>query len=90
LPEGPVRRPLTQYATAEAIMGVFAPRDGNENDKSRFEQKPPSYEELRKASPAFRTPVRPTAGYALSDGSRLILDPGLLALNETQAIEAGE
>jgi hypothetical protein len=90
LPDGPIRRPLTQYGTAEAIMGVYEPRGGNQMDKSRFEQKPPSFEEMRKAIPSFRTPIRPAAGYALSEGTRLILDPALKAATENLAIEAGE
>jgi hypothetical protein len=90
LPVGPVQRPLTQYGTAEAIMGVYEPRGGNQMDKARFEMKPPSFEEVRKAIPSFRTPIRPTAGYALSEGTRLILDPALQAANENLAIEAGE
>ncbi|HYJ13702.1 MAG TPA: hypothetical protein VEW66_08925, partial [Thermomicrobiales bacterium] len=48
-------------------------------DPARFEQATASYEELRKSDPALRTPVRPTAGYALADGTRAS-HPDLAAL----------
>jgi len=80
LPTGEVRRPIAEYGSAQRIMGVYEAVDGNENDPARFEQATVSYEELRKADPSLRTPVRPTAGYALSDGTR-IANPGLAALN---------
>lgn len=76
-PAGEIRRPLTQYGTAEEIMEVYAPGDLEVTDPLRFEQSPPSYEEQRKAfAGALRTPVRPTAGFALSAGTRM---PGLRA-----------
>lgn len=62
--------PTTELGTSQRIMRVYAPEDGNENDPARFEQAPVTYEELRKATPALRTPLRPTPGYALSDGAR--------------------
>lgn len=80
LPTGEVRRPITEYGTAQRIMGVYEARDGNDADPARFEQTTVTYEELRKANPALRTPVRPTAGYALSDGTR-IANRNLAALN---------
>lgn len=80
LPTGEVRRPQSEYGTAQRIMGVYEARDGNDADPARFEQTTVSYEELRKANPALRTPVRPTAGYALADGTR-IANPNLAALN---------
>lgn len=70
VPETPVRRPLTEYGTAQRIMGVYLPKDGNEDDPARFEQAPISYEEQRKAYPALRQPLRPQPGYALADGIR--------------------
>lgn len=60
-----VRRPLTQFGTAQEIMGVYAPKPGQENDPARFEQASASYEELRKADPALLTPIRPLPGYDL-------------------------
>ncbi len=79
MPTEPVRRPLTEYGTSQRVMGVFAAKDGNDRDPARFEQATASYEELRKANPALRTPARPTPGYALADGSR-IASAGLAAL----------
>lgn len=80
LPTGEVRRPEAEYGTAQRIMGVYEARDGTEDDPARFEQTTVSYEELRKADPSLRTPVRPTAGYALSEGTRLA-NPELAALS---------
>jgi hypothetical protein len=80
LPTGEVRRPGTEYWTAQRIMGVYEAREGNETDPARFEQTTATYEEIRKADPGLRTPVRPTAGYALSDGKR-IANPGLAELS---------
>ena len=79
MPVGEVRRPLVEYGTAQRIMGVYAKWDGDPTDPARFEQATASYEELRKTDPSLRTPVRPTAGYALSDGTRAS-HPDLAAL----------
>jgi hypothetical protein len=70
MPVGEVRRPLVEYGTSQRIMSVYAKWDGDPTDPARFEQATASYEELRKTDPKLRTPVRPTAGYALSDGTR--------------------
>jgi len=68
--QGESRRPLTQYGTAEEIMGVYDKKDVS--DPTRFEQTPPSPEEQRKAfGPMLRTPQRPTPGYALAGGTRM-------------------
>lgn len=80
-PAGPVVRPLTEYGSAQRIMGVYTATDGNEDDPARFEQATASYEEMRKANPSLRTPARPSPGYALSDGTRLA-NPHLTALSE--------
>jgi hypothetical protein len=80
-PTGATRRPLTEYTSAQGIMGVYAPTPGKEDDPARFEQATVSYEELRKANPALRTPARPSAGYALADGAR-IANPDLASLSE--------
>lgn len=76
-----VRRPLTEYGTAQAIMNVFAPPADNPMDPARFEQATATYEELRKAYPAQLPPERPAPGYALAEGDRMA--------SELQAIEAG-
>lgn len=92
VPTTPSRRPLTEYGTAQRIMGVFEARDGNEDDPTRFEQAPISYEEQRKAYPALRTPLRPQAGYALSDGTRQRTDqiPALDAPGVVDEVPPGE
>lgn len=64
-------RPITEYGTAQHIMGIFAVRGDNEDDPQRFELGPQSYEELRKAFPALRQPLSATANYALTDGERI-------------------
>jgi hypothetical protein len=79
MPEGDVRRPLVEYSSAQRVLRVFAKWDGDPTDPARFEQATASYEELRKVDPSLRTPVRPTAGYALSDGTRAS-HPDLAAL----------
>jgi len=66
-PVGRVRRPLTQYETAEEIMHVF-PAPNEEPDKSEFEQATASVEELRKAYPWQLPPDGPTAVFALDQG----------------------
>lgn len=78
---GETRRPRTEYGSAQRIMGVYVPVPGKEDDPARFEQTTVSYEELRKANPSLRTPVRPSAGYALADGTR-IANPELASLSE--------
>jgi hypothetical protein len=79
MPEGDVRRPLVEYASAQRVMGVYAKWDGDPTDPARFEQATASYEELRKSEPALRTPSRPTPGYALAEGTRAS-HPDLVAL----------
>lgn len=81
VPTGPVQRPSVESGTAQGIMHVFAARDGNDNDPARFEQATATYEEIRKANPALRTPMRPSPGYALAEGTRLS-NPDLTALSE--------
>ena len=78
-PTGEVVRPRTEYGSAQRIMGVYEATDGNADDPARFEQATISYEELRKADPRLRTPIRPTAGYALTEGTRMA-NPSLQAL----------
>lgn len=80
-PAGAVRRPIAEYGSAQQIMGVYRVTDGNDDDPARFEQATATYEEMRKANPSLRTPVRPSPGYALSDGTRLA-NPELTALSE--------
>ncbi len=64
-----VERPLSEYGTAQRIMGVYTPEEGHADDPARFEQATASYEELRKAYPAELPPQRPAPGYALATGN---------------------
>lgn len=64
-PATSVRRPLTEYQTAQRIMGVFGAEPGNEREPARFEQATAAFEEMRKADPAQWPPVRPMPGYSL-------------------------
>ncbi len=66
-----VRRPLTQYGTAQEIMGVYAPKPGEAMEPARFEQATASWEEVRKAYPAQLPAQRPGPGYALSQGEAI-------------------
>jgi hypothetical protein len=75
VPNEPARRPLTQYGTSQEIMAVYDKEEMDPTDPRRFVQAPPSYEEQRTAfAGRLRTPMRPTAGYALSDGQRMAND----------------
>lgn len=78
---GEVRRPIAEYGSAQRIMGIYTATEGKDDDPARFEQTTAAYEELRKANPALRGPVRPSPGYALSEGMR-IANPELTALSE--------
>ncbi len=80
LPTDGTHRPISEYGTAQRIMGVYEATDADRNDPARFEQATATYEEVRKADPSLRTPIRPTAGYALADGKR-IANPELAALS---------
>jgi hypothetical protein len=62
-PDAP--RPLTEYQTAQRIMGVFRAEPGNEREPARFEQATAAFEELRKADPAQWPVGRPQPGYVL-------------------------
>lgn len=86
---GEVRRPLTQYATAQEIMGVYAPAPGEAMDPSRFEQATASYEEMRKAYPAQATPTRPRPGFALTAGDRVASEAQEIGGPTPAALDAG-
>lgn len=64
-PSSNPRRPLTEYQTAQRIMGVFQAEPGKEREPARFEQATASFEELRKADPAQWPVGRPQPGYVL-------------------------
>jgi len=62
------RRPLTEYGSAQRLLGLFTPAPGTELEASDWEQGPSSTEELRKADPALLTPIRPLGGVGLGIG----------------------
>jgi hypothetical protein len=62
------RRPLTEYGSAQRLLGLFTPEPGTELQASDWEQGPSSTEELRKADPALLTPMRPLGGVGLGIG----------------------
>jgi hypothetical protein len=62
------RRPLTEYGSAQRLLGLFTPAPGTELEASDWEQGPSSTEELRKADPALLTPSRPLGGVGLGIG----------------------
>lgn len=67
-PLASVRRPLTEYGTAQSILGMYTFAAGAEIKPEDWEQGPSSGEEQRKAHPALLTPERPLAGYGLGLG----------------------
>jgi hypothetical protein len=62
------RRPLTEYGSAQRLLGLFTPKPGTELLAADWEQGPSSTEELRKADPALLTPMRPLGGVGLGLG----------------------
>jgi hypothetical protein len=62
------RRPLTEYGSAQRLLGLFTPEPGTELQASDWEQGPSATEELRKADPALLTPIRPLGGVGLGIG----------------------
>jgi hypothetical protein len=62
------RRPLTEYGSAQRLLGLFTPEPGTELQASDWEQGPSAMEELRKADPALLTPLRPLGGVSLGIG----------------------
>jgi hypothetical protein len=67
-PLASVRRPLTEYGTAQRILGMYSFPPGAEVKPEDWEQGPSSQEEQRKANPALLTPPRPLSGYGLGLG----------------------
>ena len=62
------RRPLTEYGSAQRLLGLFTPAPGTELEASDWEQGPSAMEELRKADSALLTPIRPLSGIGLGIG----------------------
>jgi hypothetical protein len=84
---GPVRRPLTQYGTAQEIMHVF-PAPNEEPQPAEFEQATASVEELRKAYPWQLPPVQPSPVFALDQG--VSLEPPALPVAPLPELVAGQ
>lgn len=87
-PLASVRRPLTEYGTAQSVLGMYAFAAGAEVKPEDWEQGPSAFEEQRKADPAYLTPPRPLAGYGLGLGrSAPVLAVEVLeAIEETPAV----
>jgi hypothetical protein len=62
------RRPLSEYGSAQRLLGLFTPEPGTELQAANWEQGPSATEELRKADPALLTPIRPLGGVGLGIG----------------------
>jgi hypothetical protein len=62
------RRPLSEYGSAQRLLGLFTPAPGTELQASDWEQGPSATEELRKADLALLTPIRPLTGVGLGIG----------------------
>jgi hypothetical protein len=80
----PIRRPLTEYGTAQRIMHMYRAAPGEEMNPKRFESLPVSDEEARKFDPDLGRPVRPLPGYMLGRGA------GAASLEAFEASEAAE
>ncbi len=81
------RRPLTEYATTQRLLGMFTPAPGEEMEASDWEQGLSAFEEQRKADPALLTPDRPLSGYGLGIGrsTPAIAGEALEAIGDTSA-----
>ena len=62
------RRPLTEYGTAQRLLGLYTPAPGQQLTAADWEQGPSSFQELRKLNPGNLTPRRPLSGYGLGIG----------------------
>lgn len=87
-PLASVRRPLTEYGTAQSVLGMYAFAPGADVKPEDWEQGPASFEEQLKADPALLTPVRPLAGYGLGLGrsAPVLAVETLEAIGDAQAI----
>jgi hypothetical protein len=79
------RRPLTEYGSAQRLLGLFTAEPGTELQASDWEQGPSAMEELRKADPALLTPIRPLGGVGLGIGraTSAIATEALEAIGDT-------
>jgi hypothetical protein len=81
-------RPLTEYGSAQRILGMFTFPAGAEVKPEDFEQGPSAQEEQRRANPALLTPARPLSGYGLGLGRSAPELPSetLEAIGDAQAV----
>ena len=88
-PLSAVRRPLTEYGTAQRVLGMYTPPPGVEMKPENWEQGPAAQEETRRAHPALGTPRRPLSGYGLGLGRSAavaeLADEALEAIGDAQA-----
>ena len=75
-------RPLTQYGTAQELLGVFTKKPMDQLEPADFEQAPASPEEMRHSNPALLTPIRPRPAAWLA--------PAIDAGETTPVLPAGE
>lgn len=87
-PLASVRRPLTEYGSAQSILGMYSFAQGTEVKPEDWEQGPSSLEEQRRADPALLTPPRPLSGYGLGLGRSAPVLPAetLEAIGDAQAV----
>lgn len=62
------RRPLTEYGTAQHLLGLYTPAAGQQLTADDWELGPTSMQEQRKLNPENLTPPRPLRGYGLGIG----------------------
>lgn len=87
-PLASVRRPLTEYGSAQRILGMYYFPAGTEIEPEDWEQGPSALEEQRKANPDLLTPPRPLSGYGLGLGRTAPALPTetLEAVGDAQAV----
>jgi hypothetical protein len=86
-PLASVMRPLTEYGTAQRILGMYTFAPGAEVKPEDWEQGPSAFEEQRKAHISLLTPPRPLSGYGLGLGRSAPVLPAesLEAIGDAQA-----
>jgi len=62
------RRPLTEYGSAQRLLGLFTPKVGVDLVAADWEQGDSAHEERRKADSTLLTPDRPLTGHGLGLG----------------------
>jgi hypothetical protein len=87
-PLASVWRPLTEYGTAQRILGMYTFPAGAEVKPEDWEQGPSAQEEQRKAHPSLLTPARPLPGFGLGLGRTAPELPAetLEAIGDAQAV----